>query len=677
MRAERLVRSWLGLFALIGVAVTAPTASAQTPPPPGLTVAEQLLEVAIDDVLPLVIEVQGDVPARAVIVVRVFDPVTTRDGLASVLNGDTGPTRDRVTLTWADLERTPQGAATIPVPTTSGPLQRGFLRMPSAGVYPLRIELRGPPTSAGDGPVLAQGVTVVHAVTAQTTATELGVAYIASIEAPPVVRPDGSSRVDARSRAVLTNLAAVLDATRTTFSVALPPELLDALARGSDDDRELWERLAQGLQGHDVLASPAVTLDASTAVRSGLTDTYTALLRRGEDVMVSMVGRGNVQRGVQVVTRGLDVGGALLVRDLGARSVVLTPTAQQFFTFDDPVDPTLMVMLSPSSSTELPAAVVDADIARRLARRGGDVARQALELVAELLVMRYELIEGAGDEGDGARAAGVVNRRALVLSTPDGSLADPALLAAVLDRVERTAGLRPLTATAATAQMGVAIANGLAVEVDLASIAGRDMSTRAEDLFVLSLEAFTVASMLSSGDPRPAQWGEQLWRLVAVEFSDDEASVGTSRVRDLLNEVREAVNVPSLNDVTLGGRLSIIRFKVRNEADYDVRVVVRMESAKLAFPEGQALVELPAGSTTEVEIPVEVRSNGRFPVSVTLLTPEGDVPLGAPVEFAARATALTGLGQLFTVAGALILASWWYRNIRARRRARRLEGTTT
>lgn len=676
MRALQLVRSWLGLAALIGVTVTAPTAAAQTPPPLGITVAEHLVEVAVDDVLPLVIEVQGDVPARAVIVVRVFDPVTTRDGLGPALNGDTGPTRDRVTLTWADLERTAQGAVQLAIPTTSGPLQRGFLRFASAGVYPLRIELRGPPTRTGDGPVLAQTVTVVHAVTAPTATIELGVAYLAGVRAPPAVRPDGSIRIDERSRRALEDLAAVLDSTATVFSVALPPELLDTLAHGSDEDRMLWERLAQGLQDHDILAAPAVTLDASTAVRSGLTDTYTTLLRRGEDVVAAMVGRGTVQRGVHLVTGALDVGGALLVRDLGARSVVLTPTAQQFLTFDDPVDPTLMVTLSPGSSTELPAAVVDGDLARRMAQRGGDVARQAFELVAELLVMRYELIEASGDEGDGARAAGVVNRRALVLSTPDGSLADPTLLAAVLERVERTTGLRAITAARAVAQMGVAIANGLAVEIDLPRVAGRDLSTRAEELFVLSLDAFTVASMLSDGDPRPTQWGEQLWRLVALELDDAQASVGTSRVRDLLNEVREAVQVPTLNDVTLGGRLSIIRFKVRNEADYDVRVVVRMESAKLAFPEGQALVELPADSTTEVEIPVEVRSNGRFPVSVTLLTPEGDVPLGPPVEFAARATALTGLGQLFTVAGGLILASWWYRHSRARRRARRLEGTT-
>jgi hypothetical protein len=667
----------IGLVAFTSIAMGTPTASAQTASALVITVVDHPLDVGSDEVLRLVIDVKGDVPERSMVVVRVYDAITTRADLPTVLAGDTGPTRDRVTLTWNDLERTSEGGVQLLVPTTSGPLQRGFLRMPTAGVYPLRIELRGPPSSAGDGPVLAQTVTVVHAVTPQTTATDLGVAYIAGIEAPPAVRPDGSSRIDGRSRRALTALATVLEATKTTFSVALPPELLDALARGTDDDRVLWEQLSQGLQDHDVLATPAVSLDPSTAVRSGLTDTYTSLLRRGEDVLVSMVGRGTVQRGVHLVTRGLDVSGALLVRDLGARSVVLTPTAQQFLNLDSDVDPSLMVLLSPGSSTELPAALVDGDMARRMAQRGGDVQRQAFELVAELLVLRYELVEGSGDEGDGTRAAGVVNRRSVVLSTPDGSLADPALLVAVLDRLERTAGLRPITAAAAVAQMGVAIANGLAVEVDLPRTAGRDMSNRAEDLFVLSLEAFTVASMLSDGDPRPAQWGEQLWRLVALELSDDEATIGASRVRDLLNEVRGAVNVPSLNDVTLGGRLSLIRFKVRNEADYDVRVVVRMESAKLAFPEGQALVDLPANSTTEVEIPVEVRSNGRFPVSVTLLTPEGDVPLGSPVEFAARATALTGLGQLFTVAGGLILASWWYRNIRARRRARALERTTT
>lgn len=651
-----------------------PHAQAQTDPSVTWRLVEHPLDVRPDDVARMLLDVRGDVPDKATVVVRVFEPVVTRDRLPAVLAGDTGPTQDRITVNWADLARTPDGMVELLIPTTSGPLERGVLRLPSAGVYPVRLELRAPPSRGAEGAVLVQLVTLLHAVTSDTEASALDIAYIATVSSPPARQVDGAVIVDPRARRVLEDVAEVAETTEVPFSVVLPPELVEVLSVGTDEDRALWQRLANGLAGHDVLASPAVTLDPSTAVRSGLSDTYTTLLRRGEDAVVAMVGRGNVERDVQVINSDVDVGGALLLRDLGARSVVLTPGAQTALDLGggDSVltDPTLMVSLPLGDASELPAAWVDPSLARHLTRASADVEQQVFEFVAELLVMRYELVDRAGDEGDGSRARAALNRRSLVLSTPDGAPAPPELLATLLDRLDRTPGLRVVTASQASATTGLAIANGLTVNVDLPDTAGRDLTPRAEALFVLSLDSFTVASMLPEGDPRPMLWSDQLWRLVALELDDREVDRGLDHIRDLLDEVRTAVRVASANDVTLGGRVSVIRLKLRNDADFDVRVTVRLESAKLAFPEGQQLVDLPASTTLDVEIPVEVRSNGRFPVSVTLLTPEGDVPLGTPVEFAARATALTGLGQVVTVAGGLVLASWWLRHVRMRRRNR-------
>lgn len=672
-------RLWLVLWlfgVLCGTAWTTAVGPAHAQSGESVTwrLVEHPLDVRPDDVARLVLEVRGDVPDRATVVVRVFEPVVSRDRLPTALAGDTGPTQDRITVNWADLTRAGDGSIELLVPTTSGPLQRGVLRLPAAGVYPVRLELRAPPSRGTDGAVLAQLVTLFHAVTDETESSNLDIAYLATVTSPPARQVDGAVIVDPRARRMLDDVADMAEATDVPFSVALPPELIEALSVGSDDDRALWQRLADGLADDDVLASPAVTLDPSTAVRSGLSDTYTTLLRRGEDAVVAMVGRGNVERSLQVIGGDIDVGGAVLLRDLGARSVVLTPDAQTALGLgvgDTALaDPTLMVALPLGGNSELPAAWVDPALARHLTRAMVDVEQQVFEFIAELLVMRYELVDRAGDEGDGSRANAVLSRRSLVLSTPDGSPAPPELLATLLSRIDGTPGLRVVTASQASATTGVAIANGLTVTVDLPDAAGRDLTERAEDLFVLSLDAFTVASMLPEGDGRPLSWGDQLWRLVALELDDREVERGLDHVRGLLDEVRNAVRVASANDVTLGGRVSVIRLKLRNDADFDVRVAVRLESAKLAFPEGQQLVDLPASTTLDVEIPVEVRSNGRFPVSVTLLTPEGDVPLGTPVEFAARATALTGLGQVVTVAGGLVLASWWLRHVRMRRRNR-------
>lgn len=664
---------------LAAVTVASGAANAQEiTPDVQLRVLVHPLDVRRDDILTLVVGLQGEVSERAVLVARVYEPVATRPALRAALAGDAGTTQDRITLPLADIPRTASGHLLLGIPTTSGPLQRGLLRLPSAGVFPLRLEVREQNPGRSEGPVLGDVMTVLHAVTDPSASADLDVSYVAQVTAPPTRQPDGTSQVDDRSRDALTDLIDTMERTEAPFSMALPPEFVDAMTQGDTEERALWERLLDALGQREVMAAPAVTLDASTAVRSGLSESYTTLLRRGEDIMSVLVGRDRVQRSVQVVNDSLDVAGAVLMRDLGTRSVVLTPRAQdQIEGVDqirDVVDTTHMVAMTLGPDSDVPAALVDPDLAERLNRTSDLPAMDALDVVAELLVIRYGVLDRLGLEPDAPDARIALARRSVTLTSPHGQPVEPALMAQVLERIGRTAGLRAITASEAGASTGLAIANGLTVQLPLPDLAGTDLSARAEDLFVLSLDSYTVASMLPDGDPRPASWSDQVWRLTARDLSAEQVEVGLDMVRDRLNEVRRAVSVPSVNDITLGGRRSTIRLKLRNDAAYDVLVAVRLESAKLSFPGGQELVAVPGGTTTEVEIPVEVRSNGRFPVSVTLLTPEGDVPLGEPIEFAARATALTGLGQVASVAGGLILASWWLRHVRMRRRSRRSEG---
>lgn len=648
-------------------------ASAQQIPDFQVGIVEHPIDVRPDDVLRFVVRAQGDIPDDAVVVVRVFDPVVDRVRLREALNNDPGPTRDRVTLAWADLAVLRNGETELLVPTTSGDLERGVLRLASAGVHPLRIEIRTAPVRGRDSPILAQTATVVHAVTAASTAA-LDITYVAMITAPPARQPDGTIQISSRTRQTLEDLASIVETTDQVFSVGLAPETIDALSTGDPQDRTLWNRLAVGLTrpaGREIIAAPAVTLSPATAVRSGLSDTYTALLRRGEDTLANLVGRANVQRSVHMVNDPLDIESALLIRDLGTRSLVLTPDTQRRINIDrNTLDPTLMVVLPIGAQSDIPAAVVDGVLARRLALPLADSVNDTVAFVAELLVMRYGVVAALGDNTDPVQAAATLDRRSITLTTPDGTLADPSRLMALFEAIDRTQGLRMVTASQAGGSTDLAMNNGARVQLELPTAVGFDLRERAEAMLGVSLDAFTVASMLAQDDLRPLAWGDQLWRLAAQDYDDQSVEEGFAQVRAQMDDVRRAVSVPSANDVTLGGRRSTIRLKLHNDASFEVRVAVRLESAKLSFPNGQELVTLPASTVTEVEIPVEVRSNGRFPVSVTLLTPEGDVPLGNPVEFAARSTALTGLGQVVTAAGVLILASWWFRHGRARRRAK-------
>jgi hypothetical protein len=67
---------------------------------------------------------------------------------------------------------------------------------------------------------------------------------------------------------------------------------------------------------------------------------------------------------------------------------------------------------------------------------------------------------------------------------------------------------------------------------------------------------------------------------------------------------------------------------------------------------------------------MEARSNGRFPVTLDVFTPLGDVRLGTPIPLTANVRGLSGLGNLVTGAALLVLLSWWFRHLQRNRRKR-------
>lgn len=68
-------------------------------------------------------------------------------------------------------------------------------------------------------------------------------------------------------------------------------------------------------------------------------------------------------------------------------------------------------------------------------------------------------------------------------------------------------------------------------------------------------------------------------------------------------------------------------------------------------------------SFTEVPIKIEARTNGSFPVTLTVLTPTGD-ELAPPVTLSASVNALSGFGNLVTGVFLLVVLTWWVRHVR-------------
>jgi hypothetical protein len=126
--------------------------------------------------------------------------------------------------------------------------------------------------------------------------------------------------------------------------------------------------------------------------------------------------------------------------------------------------------------------------------------------------------------------------------------------------------------------------------------------------------------------------------------------------------------------VTLTDREGVIPLSVRNDLDQPVTIRVVVESEKLELPEGSELVEVVEPGVTSLEMPVEARASGAFPVDIRVTSPDGILTLSEG-RVTVRSTAVSGLGVVLSVIAALFLLLWWARHFRSVRRANRLVST--
>jgi hypothetical protein len=273
---------------------------------------------------------------------------------------------------------------------------------------------------------------------------------------------------------------------------------------------------------------------------------------------------------------------------------------------------------------------------------------------AQLVAMRRQLPDAA---------------RLAVLSTERLGIPDADVLARVEQFVDEHPWFQIETLSFAASASDTMFVNGAPREITFPASAGPDIAARSERIASTRLAAATVASMLPGDDARPGAWNAELDLLLSTAFSEPDVS---ARLDDLTREVEavpEAIVLPEPFGFTLTGESSDITLRIGNTSDTTLTVLIRSAATKLSFPDGDTVAQLVPGITV-VEIPVLVRSNGTFPVTIEMLTPAGELAIAEPLVLTARVNALTGLGQVLTGGALLVLATWWFSHFRARRRRR-------
>lgn len=176
-------------------------------------------------------------------------------------------------------------------------------------------------------------------------------------------------------------------------------------------------------------------------------------------------------------------------------------------------------------------------------------------------------------------------------------------------------------------------------------------------------------------DPDPERLRAFEKRLLIAESAAWWASAATEEVgmrfaRGVMKEVADEfslIRAPSDQTITLTSQTGVIPLSFTSGVDYEVNVVIRLDSTSLVFPGARSCpgssrascipLELqPRSQTVEVEVLAEATGTGVLGVS--LLTPRSGVTIDSS-RLTIRSTAYNVIGLAITGGAALFIVLWW------------------
>jgi len=138
------------------------------------------------------------------------------------------------------------------------------------------------------------------------------------------------------------------------------------------------------------------------------------------------------------------------------------------------------------------------------------------------------------------------------------------------------------------------------------------------------------------------------------------------------------VQLPTTRTITLTARTGHLPITVVSLSDEPLQVLLQVESDKLKFAGGGASnsatfpLTLHKGNNPIIDLTVEARTSGAFPLHLTVLTPDGSMVI-TRTTFTVQSTALSGVGVLLSVGAGLFLVLWWTRHAWKTRQATRVD----
>lgn len=565
----------------------------------------------------------------------------------------------------------PGETATVTIQRDLGSLANAFLPgRGGSGVYPLSIRVQ-----AAEQTVAERSGAFVFL--AQAPETQLNLVWVVPIHRATAIDTTGTYDRERLAGEVLAGgsvrtMIEIIER-HTTLAMTLAPSglLLDQLAdvsNGFDARRENGERVA--IPATDPIAAaagellgrlraavtaPAFELATMPYARADLAQLVAADMALDAGKQIS-AGRDSVRRHLGRETHpGLvanaayraDARSARTLTALGAEMLLLDPASlreRPEGRFGNPDRPEEVR----ASGRSFDALLVDGPARERMQTRTDDPVLTAMGVFAEAAVTYFEV-------------PGLATARTFVLATD--SMPSPAIAGPLSDALAQAPWLKLRSPSSVVADPA------LAPSGEPLRLATGDIES--PERLELARTARRAVDVMRPVVEAPDLIGELDRRILIAESADytrpSTTGVATAFARSARATAERtlgAIRVPARR-VTLTSRGGRVPVTVVNDTGYTIRVRVRLDSAKVAFPEGASRRVTVEGrpdrqTLSTVTFDLEARTAGSFPIEVRIESPDGAFRIGTG-QLLVRSTAVSAVAFAATAGGVLFLLGAWGR----------------
>jgi hypothetical protein len=606
-------------------------------------------------------------PQDLEIAVSVYEAVGSRSEFAQALHDRiSSPAITTQVSSLASLSPDPAGQLTVPVRVQDPSLPRDAARVALGrddGVFPVRVDLR----ERGTSRVVDRFVTDLVYLPNPHTGPKLGVALIVRIHTPVNASANGDrapSDVDA-----LTSLVQGLDAVRGAPVALVPtPETLAALAASNDDRAAaLLSSLKRVSAEHTTLNTSFVPVNLPALRAAGLDRDASTQITRGPTVAADVLGAHADPR-TWLVDAGLDPASLSDLAGRGVDRIVATedavePIPDLKLTLTQPFRIGNKQKASPSSGSppQPMALAADPGLAAHLTDPVSPVLA-ANQMLADLAMLYFD---HPGGDRRGVVALAPLDwkpNRQFLETFVAGLNQNPIVEAASLDN---------LFTSVAPARGD----NGGPLVRALANKPSPGLADVAADLRSARKRLDGLGSILGNKTSSTVQLDDRLLKTESSELTGARPRQAmVDSVQHAIDSQLSHIQMPQGRSITLTSRRAEIPVTFQNRIGSPARVVVRIQSDKLAFPRGTIqTLDLVRLNTTQ-RFSVESKTSGAFPLRITLESPDGNLVIGR-ARLTVRSTAASSVSLVVSLGAALFLAVWWGRHALHNRRDQRVEAS--